>query len=95
MRSTETAKRRKNTDIYRRAARLIENNKADMSCWAINQARTNGREILGRSPQREKYENTFVIDAPDGHFGPNNEENRGVRIVALCFMAAMVEAGDA
>jgi hypothetical protein len=94
--STETAKR---AAIYREAARLIENDKMDYSCCAIAEA-----QGIFDEWNRSKAESALVDGYADvmGSFKEAGgfccgwtDDGRDERVVALCFMAAMVEAGDA
>lgn len=90
---------------YREAARILEDGKATGCCWALAFAYTDGewncRPLTEQQGQdlAQQLRDVYVPDRPfcamwlrgidDGHY-----DQRG-RILALCFMAAMVEAGDA
>lgn len=95
-------------DIYRQAARLMESaaQYTAYPCWCI--ARVEGHSDVGEwrdAPSVLPFLSTFsakaginsmsddfmnrMYDELDGHL------SRSGCIVALCFMAAMVEAGDA
>ena len=94
--------RAKRAEIYRKAAKLIEDevyhtgreSEVRFSCCAVAEAEGifsvwNSGRI--RSRLADTYRELFP-----GNFGDEyNEENQNHRILALCLMAAMVEAGDA
>ena len=99
-RSTEA---RSKAAIYRKAAMLLEdgalhsgerNTPVKHSCCAVAKAEGIFPEWnYGHVESRlvDEYYEIF-----NGNFGPYWEQrNQDVRILALCFMAAMVEAGDA
>ena len=94
-RSTEEAKKR--AAIYRKAARRIERAAHGMfSCSTLN-------TITGDGEAARRYAELFRPEDYNGecwgHAWANGwdqwRERNACRIVALCFMAAMVEAGDA
>lgn len=95
---------------YRDAAKSIENGWDWWSCNAIESQGVdasdyaklfmpNVREINEACPLPDGQKWTAENLWPDGSWGSywaeSTEEQEGCRIVALCFMAAMVEAGDA
>lgn len=87
----------KRAAIYRKAAKMIEDKQACSSCIALDFAGA-GEE------SRRKYSAVFRPEKPDDPAGifwwrdcgcHGTRRYRDPRILALCFMAAMVEAGDA
>jgi len=88
------SKRKTDASIYKEAAKLICNGFGPRySCWAVNYVVSGGEHIAGfishrRADYRLRYETAI---------GLRNVifTNKNQRILALCFMAAMVEAGDA
>lgn len=89
--STETAK------VYREAARLIEAGSANCGCcFAISLA--GGRGYLPEGEHAKMMLKTFPegMRGGWGHYRAHGgDQDQSPRILALCFMAAMVEAGDA
>ena len=88
----------KRSAIYRKAARLIESGSMDRSCWAVVSAENAGRALWENTPAREAYadqilggeEDTYALD-----WGPNGADSREakrIRVLALCFMAAIAES---
>jgi len=89
----------KTSKLYIEAAKLIAENKAYFACTAIYKIkhkkpmslaffRTNDPEALALAYlfQNDKYNNTLRR----GTFGtPRDPKNQELRILALCFMAAM------
>lgn len=87
--------RHADAEIFLQAAKLIEDQKASCGCClAISEA---GGE--GYLPEGEHGKKMFRVypEGMNGGWGryPIHGGERGPRILALCFMAAMVEAGDA
>lgn len=89
---TETTKR---AALYREAASRIAERKNVWSCCAIE------RVTLGCGPtwgkETKAYREIFAT-SEDGEVSISAFDTAGgspIRILALCFMAAMVEAGDA
>lgn len=93
-------------DVYRRAAELIADGSERYSCHAIEKAvgtypkncperrayeRALGKNSCGRRPYMlvMDFEEMWLYESP--HIAAYRHH----RVVALCFMAAMVEAGDA
>lgn len=99
-RSTDRAKR---AAMYREAANIVECGIDAHSCHAIYRATGLGvpDEWEKRLPcsDADEYDELFRPDDP-GAWGESwgicwGDERHDCRVVALCFMAAMVEAGDA
>lgn len=67
-------------------------------CWAIHMVKTPEKLILAVHPEAQLMKSIY---APHGGvswmygIGDDESERHEGRILALCFMAAMVEAGDA
>jgi hypothetical protein len=86
------------SDVYTQAAERISSERNGLSCIAINRAAD-----VAYSPFN------FYVLAYEELFGPHTSEERkahpwwnkhtleskSLRVLALCFMAAIVEAGDA
>jgi hypothetical protein len=97
--STDRAK------VYRNAARFLERGThryvvAGYSCLAIAKA-VKGKAYTGH-PSRDgfRYADLSEVKGYIDAYGAENVEvwnfdGRDHRVIALCFMAAMVEAGDA
>ena len=89
-------------DVYRNAAKLVEDGVTPFSCNAINYAvgdfsYTHPAVVSYKAAMApEGFSAVRVADFegsyPDNVPPPDAENHR---ILALCFMAAMVEAGDA
>lgn len=92
--------------IYRKAARIVERllypeEVGGYSCLAI--AKVVSKKYTGRPsldgfyyrelPAVKAYEDVFLYQYSS--FGLQTKETQCARVLALCFMAAMVEAGDA
>jgi len=92
--STETSKRR--TKVYRTAARRCEKEAEWGACIYISFANQNTKnETLLKwtsDPEVIAFRKFFY---PDELAGSLWWEDNDPRTLALCFMAAMVEAGDA
>lgn len=99
-RVTETMSKKALAEIYREAARVVERT-GEMSCCAVRDiAKT--ADTTYKCPESNRYAKIFapsmldtagcyhdlVKELPD-------EDRHGFRVLALCFAAAMVEAGDA
>jgi len=86
--------RAKASSIYRQAAQNMERKIGpEYSCWAINWVVSGGEEAAGKMhPRKKDYRSPYeeALDVECNVFASRSE-----RILALCFMAAMVEAGDA
>ena len=104
-RSTE---RTQAAQIYRDAAKLVEDGMADETCNAV-QRRVLGREWYHDKTEVHAYAKTFAPDPEvmerlmSGYcfqFGVqlrsalDGDEFHGWRVLALCFAAAMAETGD-
>jgi hypothetical protein len=74
------------------AARLVERGDQHFTCYALDEAG-------GTQAMCDKYKATFAprgADCSSSWFANlPGEERQECRVLALCFMAAMVEAGDA
>lgn len=103
-RCTEGTKRR--ASIYLRAAERIARGKNTYSCCAIGRqsdyeeplSKHIGPYVAVFKPERAGtfWGSGWDIDEVDTHDAvPRTAEGKACRILALCFMAAMVEAGDA
>lgn len=84
--------------VYRKAAELIAIGKRDWSCCAVEHANNTLIGISTRwSPPTARYQRMFSEEP--GRMTISQFDNTGngreVRVLALCFMAAMVAAGDA
>ena len=98
-RSTKGDKKR--AAIYREAARRIERKLNYCCCYAIRRITGNHklgdemREVFAaRRIQENRWSGHWMVEIGEMRYGESAEvQNR--RILALCFMAAMVEAGDA
>jgi hypothetical protein len=101
-------KKVQDADIYRKAAKLMESMAyhdltRDSCCWAIALAKDPDVNILedGGDAQSKRMKAVFAPRAPAGYWLMDEEipswsdDQTDHRILALCFMAAMVEAGDA
>jgi hypothetical protein len=95
--STDTAKR---VELYREAARLVHVGQTRRSCYAVAIAATGDEFGSSRVPEVKRYMKAmldgeyFTAALPwDKEF--DCAENDRIRVLLLCFMAAMVEAGDA
>ena len=88
------------TAIYREAARLIERGESDernigvRACFAIDQA-AERRKSAARSAYVKHVLGGCSASAWLYEGYEDSPEANDERIVALCFMAALVEAGDA
>jgi hypothetical protein len=83
--------------LYRKAAKRIETGENSWSCCAIEEALPMSKRTYGAwHPATEKYRQMFA-EAGSLSISQFDEtgDGEGVRIVALCLMAAMAEAGDA
>lgn len=82
--------------IYLAAAKAIGAGREEYSCIAIDNAID---PLECGTPQRRKYSNIFGANLQTKIYtacdGVDNYECKQLRILLLCFMAAMVEAGDA
>ena len=83
--------------VCRDAAKAVEDMKAGFCCCALglpgDKIRDDFAAIFSPEPSDEQEQDNLSVY---GWYGrPNTEENRNARVVALCMMAAMVEAGDA
>jgi hypothetical protein len=94
--SCDSAKR---AEIYRKAARGMECRFLGLgwSCWAI--CKVAGLEPYDAADTPplivRQYERIFSPYAPKHEHWWGHGWNHDDKILALCFMAAMVEAGDA
>lgn len=85
--------RREKASIYRRAARLVEDEIADYACEAIGQVL-----CLISFAYIEDHPALQMFTPPRLSTGGgfwHGRTGRDARVLALCFMAAMVETGDA
>lgn len=101
-------KRKKKARIFREAAKLIEEGYQPLSfygrpaygCEAIAKASGFGRVNSVVTKICSEFESAFSDEQDQRKFGrgifglPRNENNQNERVVALCFAAAMAEAGD-
>ena len=97
--STDTANK-EDAAIYRAAAELVADPRQNWaSCYAVNFAARGMRgEFDAPHPASERYSKLFSprkVNDPDVAWGAEWDDIHGCRVLALCFMAAMVEAGDA
>ena len=91
-------------DIYRLAAKLVESGgperlAEDSCCWAIVLVKNPDIAMLDNYDEHSRALKQVFRPKGGGGFwlnglGTNDEERRNGRILALCFMAAMAEAGD-
>ena len=81
----------KASEVYRMAAELVEKD-MQFSCCAVDVACSH-KGVLDWSPLTNKYRRVFGDD--NGHLSiiPFNcdDDPKGLRILALCFMAAIAE----
>ena len=88
---------RRAAKVYRDAAVYIEKN-GHVGCYALQQV-TDGLTYGGSPKLFAPYERFFKprIQPFDGGWYGNlpEDEASNCRVLALCFLAAMVEAGDA
>ncbi len=99
-----TPERRSKAAIYREAALLGEMGAKDGSClwiasvdrgfWVGNGLVERYAEIFGNGSDGY-WGNLWADLHPWDHTSSGGETARNCRVLALCFMAAMVEAGDA
>lgn len=89
--------RRADAETFRAAASLIERDIAHCGCcFAIEQA--GGKGYLPEGRHAQMMLKTFPEGMQGGWGGyraNGGDPDQSPRILALCFMAAMVEAGDA
>ena len=89
--------------VYRDIADKIERDKETHTCVALWKHIQASGVDTGSSYMHPLYVGFAELFSPDGHrphvawWLPNEDEfdRKAWRILALCFMAAMVEAGDA
>lgn len=88
--------------VYRKAAKLIEDCREELSCRAIANAAYGSHWTKSQwNRVVHPYSDTFAATedyARDGNWLDhvlNCSEQQDWRVLALCFMAVMVEAGDA
>lgn len=100
--------KKQRAELYRQAAKLMEDGAVEFSCHAIVKAQTGDlpREFFARDyPEVMTYGDAFrpphvVRGATTPWFlnelcaGVVTEEVNAVRVLMLCFAAAMVETGD-
>lgn len=87
--------------IYRKAARLIERNDWDRSCWAVIAAEFGSLDVTSDQTNADAYAAFMLEDGcqvpsllfPD--VGPDSQQAQDIRVLLLCFMACAVETGDA
>ena len=95
---TSVAQRKKDAAVYRKAARRIERGENLTACFAI-EAVTN--IAYTQEPLCDRMRSIFAPDSEKLYWlggivdGNHDHGDKQGRILALCFMAAMVEAGDA
>ena len=77
--------------IYREAAKRLEDGRGIFGCCAAIQ-HSGGEGYLPGGAHGKKMYGVYP-EGMRGGWGPYGDN--GARILALCFMAAMVEAGDA
>lgn len=80
--------RARDASVYRKAARIIERH-SGLSCVKICQARR--LEYSQDDPYVKRYFDLYELEKNHIHLTDGKDH----RVVLLCFMAAMVEAGDA
>ena len=83
--AAQAAQRKRDAAVYREAADVIASGKGEFSCNEIQAA--SAFEIDARI-YSEFFEPSQVWHEPE-------DDKQGIRVLMLCFMAAMVEAGDA
>ena len=94
----ESTPSRSKAAIYRKAAWLIEQGRQDRSCCAIVTAQ--GLQEYEYSDERNAYTDLMLHGREVTHvifagIGSDSPEATDIRILLLCLMAAIVEAGDA
>ena len=91
--------RKRIANLYREAARLIEREDG-LSCCAVSYLAAPDKVALDCAEAR-RYAGIFArrMVGPQGYgdivSDLPEEDRQGFRVLALCFAAAMVEAGDA
>ena len=89
--ATSTEGRKKRAALYRKTAQFIEQRGQGACCYSLSKCGARGNEHMNFA--------AFFKPQNCGPYWwgvPSWEPNyHGPRILALCFMAAMVEAGDA
>ena len=90
--------RKQLANVYRKAARLMESgdDECDFSCdaiWASANYLTSARAVIAYKAtfNDSGTKSAFWLDTDD----MSESDGRNLRILMLCMMAAMVEAGDA
>lgn len=83
-------------NLYRRAAKIAEESTC-VACFALQLASNHGP--YGGPPSLfKKFQKLFQprrLPASGGWWGDvDNQDKQGARILGLCFMAAILEAGD-
>ena len=84
----------------KKAAELIQNERAHLgySCAAVQEAATGGADgcVAHQHRLTREYESTFSPRINDSGcaWGEQWPDRKECRILALCFAAAMAEAGD-
>jgi len=95
------AQKKSRAAVYRNLAREAETDDFAMSphWWSCNQVREHFIPTVGDSAsfdEREKYQEAFNFPKYEmGLWEMSGRNMQNIRVLALCFMAAMVEAGDA
>lgn len=84
---------------YRKAARRIERNLDYACCYALQSVDASAEAsvmegVFVNDYERNRWGGHWMAEHGEGKYGGNSSvQDR--RVLALCFMAAMVEAGDA
>ena len=104
--SPATRERRFDAQIYRDAAKLMESDRCPAEalgscCWAIRLTKKPSRPSMWCATDRHcrAMKRVYAPRQWHGYWmeieGESRADAHNRRILALCFMAAMVEAGDA
>lgn len=86
--------KRRRAQIYRNAARKVERGLAGGCCLAICNSYTGSTNCIcqGGHPLSDDFKALFKPErAQEYWWGEPDEKHAGARVLALCFMAAMVE----
>lgn len=85
-------------EIYRNAAMRIENDESEFSCLAVRDV-INPLVASEHIPESVAYDNTFRPAKTENYawgtdWSMKEKRRKKIRILALCFAAAMAETGD-
>lgn len=97
MTKSPTTKNANRAKVYLKAAEYLAQGKSAFSCCAVDLAARHSPISQKWSKACDKYRRVFSQDNTDYFYSHMWDEGYefSQRLLALCFMAAMVEAGDA